>query len=67
MGQPDWIEVGNSIYGCGECGHQLDMVYVYPETEDESRWLACPECGFEEKDPTKPTVENEWYQNRYSE
>lgn len=64
--QPDWIEVSTSQYDCGECGHSfLDMVFVYPDTDDEEEWLACPNCGWEERDIGMPTVENEWYQARY--
>lgn len=66
--QPDWIEIGNSQYSCGECGYGwLDRVFVYPDTDDEDRWLACPNCGFEERDIGDPTVEDEWYHERYSE
>ena len=65
--QPDWIRVGTSQYECGDCGHlPLDHVFVYPGTDDEETWLACPACGWEERTPDMPTVENDWYQERYS-
>lgn len=65
--QPDWIEISTSQYDCGECKHSLlDRVVVYPGTDNEVRWLACSYCGFEDRDAAKPTVENDWYQERYS-
>ena len=67
MNQPDWIEVGHSQYSCGNCNEHLDLMFVYPNTEEEDSWLACPHCGWEERTPDMPTVENEWYQERYGE
>lgn len=65
--QPDWLEIGSSQYDCGTCGHSpLDWVYAYPDTNDETRWLACPNCAFEDRTLGEPTVESEWYQNRYT-
>jgi DNA-directed RNA polymerase subunit RPC12/RpoP len=64
--QPDWIEVGTTMLDCGECGHSfLDRVFVYPDSEDEASWLACPNCGFEDRSPASPTVESDWYTHRY--
>lgn len=65
--QPDWMEVGTSQYDCGECGHSfLDRVFLYPDTDDEVVFLACPECGFTDRTPGEPTVESEWFHDRYS-
>jgi len=66
--QPDWIEVGGTIYDCGVCGHSfLERVFVYPETADEDSWMACPTCGYEDRTADGPEVHSEWYHNRYSE
>lgn len=65
--QPDWIEVGTSMYDCGECGHSfLDMVFLYPDTDDEVEVLACPNCGWNDHKPGEPTIESEWFHDVYS-
>jgi DNA-directed RNA polymerase subunit RPC12/RpoP len=65
--QPDWIEVGTSQYGCGECSNTLlDTVYLYPDTDDKVVFLACPSCGWDERDAGEPTIEDEWFNGRYS-
>ena len=65
--QPDWIEVGTSQYDCGECGRSfLERVFLYPDTDDEVEILACPFCGFTDRSIGEPTIENEWFHNRYS-
>jgi len=64
--QPDWIEVGSSMYDCGECGGSyLDRLHVYPGENNQEVWLACCYCGWEERTPDMPTVENNWYNARY--
>jgi DNA-directed RNA polymerase subunit RPC12/RpoP len=56
------------MYDCGECGRTfLDLVFVYPDTPDQDEWYACPNCGFEDRDLSEPTIESEWYHERYSE
>ena len=68
MEQPDWIEIGNTIYDCGECGFShLERVFVYPETMDEDSWVACPRCGWEDRSANDPEVGSEWYQFRYND
>jgi DNA-directed RNA polymerase subunit RPC12/RpoP len=65
--QPDWIEIGNSVYGCGECGGTLlDRVFLYPDTEDEVEILACPNCGWDDRDAGEPSIVSEWFHDRYS-
>jgi len=66
--QPSWIVVGGSQYSCGHCGYGwLDWVYAHPDTTRERKWLACPNCGFDDRNEGESRVESEWYHERYSE
>lgn len=63
--QPGWIEVGNSINDCGDCGEFLDRVFLYPDTIHQTDWLACPHCGWTNMPDDAAAWQNEWFQNRY--
>ena len=63
--QPDWIEIGNAEFDCGKCGHRLDRVFWYPDTDHEGAWLACPNCGWDDAPPETAINDVVWYQNRY--
>ncbi len=62
---PDFLEISNTMYSCGECGTLLDQVFMYPATNKEQSWLACYNCGWHEREPPMPAAENDWYNNRY--
>jgi DNA-directed RNA polymerase subunit RPC12/RpoP len=63
--QPDWLEVGSTIYDCGECGTSfLDQVFAHADADNESTWLACSYCGWQSRMPNA-VVDSGWYHQRY--
>jgi len=64
--QPDTLEVGSTMYDCGECGYSfLERVFWYPGGGRGGDWLTCPNCDWSEAPDDCGLHGNEWYQELY--